>query len=456
MKKFLLAIPSIIFLILLFALGFTAPVHAAATGCKPFSEPYTMRDRFGLSGNDADNPAIADLGVSWYLNWGYIPDNNSSSIEYMPMLLHTKSEDFADYASFKTAIVAQKQTHPDVFGNCTTWLIGNEVGLYVASSGENYPPETYAEYFKKYADWISQLGSELGVSYKLAAGSVITRPDIELHVESKTHPEAVTPRKTTINGSLYMEKVLKIYKNKYGTKMPVDVFQLHPYMFDGKVDFKINMFKQSVTSFRSMLKKQGYADKEVWITEWGNLVDDPKKKNDTTFNDSIRIMNEGVPWLTRVNSKTDGIPADNYKLVQRWSWFTFKYLKENPAYAWQHKYTYMFDPSTQQLNALGLNYKRLITQYTGSTTPTPTPQGTLTPTPTGRKRKPTPTPTIDPVASPSGDMNNDHKFDIFDITEFVERYGKTGQGKRDLDNSGRIDKRDFLMLIDILKNAYGG
>ena len=443
-----------LFVIFLLTIPFGLPslVLADATQCKPISAPYTMKDRFGLSGNDGDNPAIAELGVSWYLNWGYTPDNSSSLIEYLPMVLHTQGEDFASYDAFKSAIMAVKTNRPEAYGNCTTWLIGNEVGLSVTGGGEIYPPEKYAEYFKKYADWISQLGTELGVTYKLAAGSVITRPDIELHVESRTIPEDVRPKKTKINGSLYMEKALKIYKIKYNTKMPVDVFQLHPYMFDGKIDFKINMFKQSVTSFRTMLQKQGYKDKEVWITEWGNLVDDPNKKNDTTFADSIKIMNEGIPWLTRVNSGTDGMPADGNKLIQRWGWFTFKYLKDtpnDPNYLWQHKYTYMFDPTTQQLNNLGLNYKRLITQYTD---PTATPSGTRTPTPTPKK---TPRPT-DPDGVPglNGDMNGDKKFDIFDITEFVERFGKTGQGKRDLDNSGTIDKNDFSQLIQILKNAY--
>lgn len=445
-------------------LGVPSPVSAGATQCQPISTPYAMKDRFGLSGNDGDNPAIARLGVSWYMNWGYIPDNSSSTIEYLPMVLHTQGEDFASYGAFKSAIMTVKTDHTEAYGNCTTWLIGNEVGLSVEGGQEKYPPEKYAEYFKKYSDWITQLGTELGVNYKLAAGSVITRPDIKLHIESRTLPENVGPRKTLINGSLYMEKVLKIYKSKYGTKMPVDVFQLHPYMFDGTNAFKINMFKQSVTSFRSMLQKQGYKDKEVWITEWGNLVDDPNKKNDTSFADSIKIMNEGIPWLTRANSSTDGMTRDSNKLVQRWGWFTFKYLSDNPAYKYQHKYTYMFDPVTQQLNSLGLNYKRLIQQYAGTTTPTiaptgtitPTPTETLTPTPTGRNGRPPPTPTIDPVASPSGDMNNDNKFDIYDINEFVERFRKEGMGKRDLDNSGRIDKKDFLILINILKQAYGG
>lgn len=441
--------------------GLPSPVSADTTECKPINAPYTMKDRFGLSGNDGDNPAIADLGVSWYMNWGFQPESTSSALEYLPMVLHTKSEDLSETA-FKTAIREQRQLHLNAFGNCTTWLIGNEVGLY--NGEENYPPETYSDYFYKYAKWIKELGDEFNLTYKLAAGSVITRPDIEIHVETKLASEKSKPAKTLINGSLYMEKVLKIYKTRYGAtdtftttpNMPVDVFQLHPYMYDGKVESKINMFKQSVTSFRSMLRKQGYKDKEVWITEWGNLVDDQKKINDTSFADSIKIMNEGIPWLTRVNSGTDGMSTDGNKLIQRWGWFTFKYLSDNPAYAWQHKYTYMFDTVTQQLNNLGLNYKRLIAQYTGSITPTPTPGGTLTPTPTGRREKLTPTPTIDPVASPSGDMNNDKKFDIYDINEFVERFRKEGMGKRDLDNSGKIDKKDFLMLINILKQAYGG
>lgn len=428
MKQFI----KVIILLVLFFAFFPVVVQA---------DLYTPKQRFGLGVNgEHSNQALKNLNLGWEMNWGYKRYNNFSEIEYAPMIgVSAGFNEFTSYKEFKSKILEEKVNNPQITAAGTAFLIGNEIGLRVASGGEDYPAAAYVDKLKKYIGYITRLETELGVDLKIAFGSVI--PGFDVHIKRKNPEELV-------NGVEYAQSVISQYQQKYGTKPPVDIFQVHPYNFLTTAT-NFDKFKNQITAYRNFMKRNGYQDKELWITEWGNL-DDESQQSETTFAKGMDYMVKTVDWLWSSKDANLGMPSDGNRLVQRWAWFTF--IKGDNR-SW--RFTYLLDASDNlSLNSLGKKYQSLIFDISNGITPTDTPTGVPSGMPTS-----TPSGTITPTNTPTpdnlkADLDGDKKVDMFDFNVFVKQIGKEGKNKADLDGDKKVNLKDFNILVELLIAAY--
>lgn len=442
------------FLIFNIIIIYASPVYAAL---------YIPKQRFGVNTyicSRMDRQDIDTLekqvGVGWQMNWNlsqWEKYGAAYSIEHTPLVgVWPLYNHFNSYANFKTAVMNELAESPDSFPDGTTWIIGNEIGY--TPDFEYYEPAKYVDRFDQYYDYITRLGQELNRGFKFAIGSVF--PLSNFHHGNRT-------------GNQYIRQVLEIYKARHGEKMPVDAFTIDPYNFPPFSPTNFNQLKKQVISFRQVLFDMGYRDKEVWIKEWGNLWHDVGYPP-TSVQDGADYLDKSVNWFMTATSDTIGMPQDDNRLVQRWSWFYYNDLDR----AWScgipsgGTYAKMYDSSTNQLNAIGRKYKELIQKYVGNGLPYPTPTDispiTSTPAPTNTPMLiPTnsPTPTTNPSDSPTptpqplqGDVNEDEKVDLTDYFYLISAlsHGRIPPSVNpDVNGDGTVNQEDRTIIVNILK-----
>ena len=146
----------------------------------------------------------------------------------------------------------------------------------------------------------------------------------------------------------YLDKILHEYKNRYGHPMPVDVWNTHVHivqevrdswgadvppgsdadvgiLFTKSQHADVQTFKELIIDFRSWMAAHGRQDKPLIITEFGVLWPDWLVDEFGMPFDAPRVidfMHETMAWLDSEADPALGYPADNYRLVQRWNWFS--------------------------------------------------------------------------------------------------------------------------------------
>jgi hypothetical protein len=224
-----------------------------------------------------------------------------------------------------------------------TWLIGNEIervdsGIGFCSRQDEITPELYAQAYHE-------------IYYAI---------------------KSVDPTAQVANGSMveftalrqeYLDRIWAKYLDLYQTTMPVDVWNMHPYVLPenscsafptncwgaevpaglsetsgeqySELDQKdfLNAWDQ-IVSFRTWMKDHGQQDKPLIISEYGVLF--PAWSSCGTYPDttSCPFAAEEVrdqfmypsfnTFLNHVDA-TIGYPADGDRLVQRWNWFSVDY-----------------------------------------------------------------------------------------------------------------------------------
>jgi hypothetical protein len=193
-------------------------------------------------------------------------------------------------------------------------MVGNEPDR-VISQGDTMP-DMYAQIYYDTYHFIKGIDP----TAKVAIGAVVQPTPIRLR---------------------YLDLVLTEYRTRYGSSMPVDVWNTHLYiiaeergkpgadippgidestgrLYTAQDHLDISVFMSLVAELRTWMKERGYQDKPLIITEFGALLplwylDDFGFTQDdinTFIADTISYMNS----TTVVNL---GYPADDYRLVQQ-------------------------------------------------------------------------------------------------------------------------------------------
>jgi hypothetical protein len=87
----------------------------------------------------------------------------------------------------------------------------------------------------------------------------------------------------------------------------------------------VELFKDHVHAFRAWMKENGYQDKPLIISEYGVLFppDLLPEGNET----AAKFMIDTFDFLLAARDEETGYPEDDYRLVQRWLWYS---LNEEP------------------------------------------------------------------------------------------------------------------------------
>jgi hypothetical protein len=286
----------------------TPPPAAAPSGTPARAGLYTARQRLGLgaAGLAVTRELAERLGLGWYLDWGVRPDSyRSAEVEYMPMIRVPGGEPQPSLEALRTLVPALPGA---------LWLIGNEPDV---PWQDNVTPEAYAA---AYHDLYYLLKS-LDPTCRVAIGGVSQPTPLRLR---------------------YLERILASYQAQYGEAMPVDAWNVHNFVLREErgswgVDIPPGMpeasgtlreiddhdsmvlFRQQIVDFRRWMKGRGLQDRPLIVTEYGILM-----PNDYGFPEERveQFMLDTFAYFDSAVDRELGMPADGYRLVQRWCWFS--------------------------------------------------------------------------------------------------------------------------------------
>jgi hypothetical protein len=194
------------------------------------------------------------------------------------------------------------------------WIVGNEPDVRWQ---DNVTPEAYARF---YHDVYITLKSQ-DPTCRVAIGGISQPTPLRLR---------------------YLDAILEAYQVQYGEPMPVDVWNVHNFILheerDGwGVDIppgladqigttreiadhdNLAIFREQIVAFRRWMRARGQQDKPLIVTEYGILMPEeygfPPER-------VARFMRGTFEYFRTAIDPDLGYPADGYRLVQRWCWFS--------------------------------------------------------------------------------------------------------------------------------------
>lgn len=315
--------------------------------------PSARLCRFGVgAGSDIATYPVNSLRLGWYIDWTVTPNpSRPGGIAYMPTVrLRQTGPNSYSYSPGLDVLSATVRALPGAI-----WLIGNEPDRrYWQDSLE---PHVYAQ---AYHD-LYYLIKGWDPTAQIAAGGIVQPTPLRLQ---------------------YLDMVLESYRKRYGEPMPVDVWNIHAFilrerscdcypedcwgaeippgieacegmLYEIQDNDNLEIFKQNIERFRRWMAERGYQDRPLIITEfgvqmWPDYGFPPERVN--------AYMNGTFDYLMTVTS-TLGYLADEYRLVQRWAWYS---LSDDHFNGW------LFDPNTKARTVFGDNFAA----YTAQVSPT--------------------------------------------------------------------------------------
>jgi hypothetical protein len=274
----------------------------------PPSKLYTARQRLGVcaAGIAVTEDVVTQLGFGWYLDWLASPDRyRSAEVEYVPMIRLQGGQVKPSGQALLAAVDAQPGA---------LWLVGNEPDV---KWQDNVAAGAYAQV---YHDLYYQLKGR-DPTCRVAIGGVSQPTPLRLR---------------------YLDLILEAYEARYGELMPVDVWNVHNFILREERDSwgvdippgmpdqtgrlrdiadhdDMEIFRQQIVAFRQWMKERGQQDKPLVITEYGILM-----PTDYGFPPE-RVEQFMLATFDYFETAVDpdlGYPADGYRLVQRWCWYS--------------------------------------------------------------------------------------------------------------------------------------
>jgi hypothetical protein len=239
-----------------------------------------------------------------------------------------------------------------------TWLAGNEPDVDNSAQDRIFP-ELYAQGYHEVYTYIKAHDPEAQVA--IAGLSMMTPGRVQ-----------------------YLDKVWNAYINQYGEPIPVDVWNMHLYILaeinpdtgeyaDGKVALgtdpalakkeatgtreqqqskcprndvycraehdDLNIFKEQIVNMRTWMKAHGQQNKPLIVSEYSLLYpfvdyNDPINPTECFLMDEFgkcftqprvtAFLNKTADYMEQARDTNLGYAADDYHLVQQWTWFAMK------------------------------------------------------------------------------------------------------------------------------------
>jgi hypothetical protein len=338
--------------------------------------------RLGFSGGEGvvgKYPEVSTLKTGWYIGyWASAQPPRPGGIEYAQMVnVHQNIKctlwsvnawdrskcPYTSPHSYSFWPSGAEITQAAAANPGSLWLIGNEMdrrdwsirdgsGKVVGTGGQNEMlPELYATAYHDLYTLIKGADPKA----RIAIGAVIQATPLRLE---------------------YLTKVWDAYQMQFGTPMPVDVWNVHnfilkenindngasippgssastgSYLGNDSLHVSMAIFDEQIRAFRTWMKERGQQDKPLIVSEYGVLyshipeVDSAQKVQD--------FMIATFDYFLNTQDCTLGYAADNCRLVQRWSWYSFNDNGQSNGF---NPYVNLFDPVTLQLTSTGARFR---------------------------------------------------------------------------------------------------
>lgn len=341
--------PAVAIFLLMIALGSVAHWQVSA-GSEP-APTAVIADaplcRFGvnvINGETFTDHDATPLRIGWYLN--YLATANVDEppgVDFVPIIrLRQINETEYSYLPNGTTLLNAINAAPG-----STWVIGNEPDRRT-SIQDNVEPHIYAAAYHELYHLIKQADP----TAEIVAGAIVQPTPLRLK---------------------YLDMVLDNYYVRYGQAMPVDAWSVHNFILnevscsydptncwgaeippglddpygeiidiDDNDDF--DRFVERIVRFRHWMRDRGYGNLPLYLSEYGILM-----PADFGF-DAARVnafMDKTFDYMNSAIDPALGYPADGYRLVQKWSWYSTTDVTYN---GW------LFDPASKGLTAVGQNF----------------------------------------------------------------------------------------------------
>lgn len=316
--------------------------------------------RFGV--NHHGEVSLTSIQVE-SLNAGYFIDYRANTAEKPATMqqlrmvrLRQPDKSRTDYivSPDPSTIVTLAQSNPGSF-----WLIGNEPDRQIYQ--DDLTPAAYARAYHE----LRQIIKTADPTAILVAGNIVQASPIRLK---------------------YLDLVLAAYQDAYGTKMEVDAWGIHTFILNEQpgqwgadiprgvspeggwvlgthqnADF--TLFQQQVLAFRNWMYYNGYRNKPLYITEYGVLMPDDPGYGSFSPEDVSNYMVRTFDYLLNTRDLKLGYPADDYRLVQHFSWYSINHKAKLVNGQWEGFNGYLFDPDTgNSRTPMGDTYADYTTQ----------------------------------------------------------------------------------------------
>lgn len=359
---------------ILFLLGiiWIAPVKSGDSDAGLYP---SANERFGFGVvTDIARYDVGQLHAGWYVNWGATSEiKNPAGLEYVQIIRLCDSQYRScntPYSPYGDALVQTIRNNPG-----TLWLIGNEPDrIYTQDSVH---PVLYAQLYHE----LYYLIKSIDPTARVANGGIVQATPLRIQ---------------------WLNMVWDEYQRRYGEPMPVDVWNIHTFVLrelkpgltleevlecappgarelgawgadippgiDANCGLwveiddldRMDLLQEEVIRFRRWMKNHGQRNKELIISEYGILFNeelgyDFERVRDYMYNTFDYFLNARDPEL--------GMPDDDYRLVQRWAWYSL----DDDSFGWGTTWGALFDPDTREITPMGKAFAAytapLVTPY---------------------------------------------------------------------------------------------
>jgi hypothetical protein len=327
-------------------------------------------------------PELETIKAGWYLNWGTnINPMRPNGMEFAQMVrVHqaitcelrsptAHDRTLCPYVVPHTYTYRPSQSRIQQIANAnpgSLWLLGNEIDRrdWPGDAQDEILPEVYAVAYHDLYTLIKAADPQA----RVAIGGVVQTTPLRLE---------------------YLSKVWTAYQTKYGTPMPVDVWNMHVFVLPEKRNswgadipvgsdaltgayifrpdhtgqattpmpehMDLKYVDEQVRAMRAWMKERGQQQKPLIITEYGILLPNIFIDNTLLPGDaqpSINFMLGSFNYFLNTKDCSLGYAADECRLVQRWVWWSLDY--NGPSF--NHN-TSLFNKQTKALNPVGAAFR---------------------------------------------------------------------------------------------------
>jgi len=318
----------------------TATVTVHASRITDHASRFTYQNRFRWGVGVAIGPIsrynIDPLRLGWYLDWRARPDpSRPGGLEYVQMVCLKGGVLRPD----AEALAAIARANPG-----SLWLVGNEPDV---KWQDNVEPAAYARLYHQ--------------AYTAIKGA---DPTARVAIGGVSQPTPLRMR--------YLEAVLAAYREQFGAAMPVDVWNVHNFILreergswgvdippglpdDRGILYEIDdsgnleAFRRQIWDFRRWMAAQGYGGWPLIVSEYGIPMPE-----DYGFPPErvVAFLRGTFEFFLTVADPALGDPADGYRLVQRWCWYSL----DDTTYPTGR----LFDPQTGAMTAVGEGWAEYV------------------------------------------------------------------------------------------------
>jgi len=288
-----------------------------------------------------DSVEMKKLRLGWYVNWTMNDAPEPYGMEYVPMVRIKQLKDdgvgnpVICCADCEYLIPHAYTTTPDVTTVTTyaaahpgkLWILGNEIERVDwgnCSYQDEILPELYAVAYHELYTAIK--GAD--PTAQIAIGGVVEATPLRLE---------------------YLTKVWDAYQTTYGGDMPVDVWNVHAFVlrevagewgadvpagsdaatgvvYTAKDNKDWSKAQAQLIAYRGWMKDHGQQNKPLIISEYGvNMPAWAETNPPNQFEpEHVRdeFMHPSFDFFLNYTDVSLGYPADGYRLVQRWNWYS--------------------------------------------------------------------------------------------------------------------------------------